>query len=55
MAERHKSSSEIERQQMANASAVPGMDFKLNPKAGVFRPTNPVYHPVRPVGLFNAR
>lgn len=42
--------------QLANASAVPQMNFTTRmPAGGVFPQTAPTYQPVRPAGLFNAR
>lgn len=55
-AELYKTRAETERQQMANASAVPSMNLGLNRDKPVFRPTSPTYHGVRTTsGLFNAR
>jgi hypothetical protein len=39
----------------ANGSAVPTMNFKVNPKADIFKPTSPTYNPVRPAGLMFAK
>lgn len=55
-AELLKTRAETERQQMENASAVPGMNFKSQPKpGGLWRPNAPTYQPVRTGGLINAR
>lgn len=56
--ELYRTRAETERQQMANASAVPDMNFRSKAKpGGTFRPTSPTYQPVRIAtgGLMNAR
>jgi hypothetical protein len=56
--ELYKTRAETERQQQANASDVPAMNFRSVPKpGGTFKPTSPTYQPVRIAsgGLMNAR